>query len=148
MDWWPNWTARDGGISIDVSGDNAGNISQTFATENGSKYIVSFWLAGNPWGGPTIKTLSVSAGNITDKQFTFDTTGKDISNMGWTEKSFTFTAVGIDTTLIFQSLDGTWYGPAIDLVSVEKAPVPLPSALYLLAPGLFGLVGIKRKYLG
>jgi len=27
-------------------------------------------------------------------------------------------------------------------------PVPLPSALYLLAPGLLGLIGLKRKYLG
>jgi len=27
-------------------------------------------------------------------------------------------------------------------------PVPLPSAIFLLAPGLLGLIGIKRKYLG
>jgi len=30
----------------------------------------------------------------------------------------------------------------------QLAAVPIPSALYLLAPGLLGLIGFKRKYLG
>jgi hypothetical protein len=32
-------------------------------------------------------------------------------------------------------------------ISVPAAPVPIPSAFYLFAPGLLGLIGFKRKYL-
>ncbi|MCX5807726.1 MAG: hypothetical protein NT010_16925 [Proteobacteria bacterium] len=35
-----------------------------------------------------------------------------------------------------------------DIEFYNYQPVPIPSAIYLLAPGLLGLVGLKRKYLG
>ena len=145
VDWWTGWNAKDGRVSIDVSGSGAGWIAQSFATEIGAKYTVSFWLAGNPQGLPKIKTLSVSAGDISDLQFTFDTTGKSTTNMGWTEEIFDFTALGTTTTLKFQSHDSTYYGPAIDLINVDKAVVPLPPAILLLAPGLIGIIGLKRR---
>ena len=146
VDWWSGWTAKDGSLSIDVSGWSAGSISQSFATQMGQTYDVTFWLAGNPDGGPTIKTVQVSAGSVSGLQYTFDTTGHNHTNMGWVEKAFSFTATGTNTTLTFTSLNATHYGPAIDLVNVEKATVPDPGVLFLLAPGLIGIATLKRKY--
>jgi|OpeIllAssembly_1097287.scaffolds.fasta_scaffold18585_3 choice-of-anchor C domain-containing protein len=92
------WQSSDGSRNIDLNGEMPGAISQTFDTLAGGFYEVLFDLAGNPGGGPTIKTLRVSAaGGFTD--YTFDVTGKSFSNMGWTEQLFSFTAVGPKTTL-------------------------------------------------
>ena len=62
VDWIGTyWPAQDGSMSIDMSGADAGAISQTFATTIGNTYTVSFYLSGNPAGPPTVKTLDVSA---------------------------------------------------------------------------------------
>ncbi|MCX5805888.1 MAG: hypothetical protein NT010_07460 [Proteobacteria bacterium] len=44
--------------------------------------------------------------------------------------------------------DGPEYNGLDNVMFGKAAPVPLPSALYLLAPGLLGLAGIKRKVSG
>jgi choice-of-anchor C domain-containing protein len=146
VDWWTGWPAKDGSVSIDLSGVGAGWISQSFTTQAGQTYDVTFWLAGNPDGGPTVKTMQVSAGSVSGLPYTFDTTGYGHNNMGWVEKDFSFTATGTNTTLTFTSLDNTAYGPAIDLVNVAQATVPDPGVLFLLAPGLFGIAALRRKF--
>jgi len=73
VDWIGTyWVAQDGSKSIDMSGTDAGAISQTFATTIGNTYTVSFYLSGNPAGPPTVKTLDVSATGGTVDHFTFD----------------------------------------------------------------------------
>jgi hypothetical protein len=44
--------------------------------------------------------------------------------------------------------DGTEDNGLDNVMFGKAAPVPVPPSLFLLAPGLLGLVGIKRKYLG
>lgn len=118
------WQAADGTRSVDLSGNDAGTIKQTLQTLNGHVYKVSFAMAGNPDGGPAVKTLTASAGG-TSVPFTFDTTGKSTSDMGYQTKSFTFTAAGTSTDLIFKSTTAGAYGPALDNVVVEDlTPVP------------------------
>src|SRR3989344_2638359 len=68
------WVASEGDRSIDLSGNNAGSIGQTFDTTPGAVYNVTFDMAGNPAGGPTVKTMDVDAAGVTS-QYTFDTTG-------------------------------------------------------------------------
>jgi choice-of-anchor C domain-containing protein len=143
VDWFSGWQDKDGNMSIDVSGAGVGWISQSFATQTGYQYQVTFWLAGNPVGAPTVKTLYVAVGDVIDRVFHFDITGHSITNMGWTEQSFTFTATGTTSTLLFKSGDATNYGPAIDLVSVNL--VPLPAAFLLFGPGLAGIALLRRK---
>ena len=125
------WAASNSARSLDLVGDqNIGGIQQTFNTIPGAAYQVSFDMAGNPAGPPTIKPLQVSAGAAV-QNYTFDTTGKSVSNMGWVTNQFTFTASGLATTLTFTSDttgQGCCYGAALDNVHVQLIARPSGSA--------------------
>ena len=123
IDWIQGfWTSEDGLRSLDLSGYNAGAISQTFDTTVGATYFVSFWLAGNPDAGPAVKTMTVGtdASGSPVTTYTFDTTGHSDSSMGWTLEGYSFTASAGSTTLTFTSLTDTNAGPALDNVSVTQ----------------------------
>lgn len=134
------WTASNGNNSIDLigSGVSIGGIAQTFDTIPGQAYRVSFDLAGNYGGPPVVKPLTVTVAGVT-QNYTFDTTGKTASNMGWTTNAFTFVASSTSSTLSFVSNIGfvTNAGAAIDNVSVDPivvaAPIPLDWAQWLAA---------------
>ncbi|MDB9465939.1 choice-of-anchor C family protein [Dolichospermum circinale] len=117
------WQNSNGSFSLDLSRLEAGSIAQTFVTKPGNQYSVSFDLAGNPVGDPTVKTLRLSAGG-SSQDFTFDVTGKTLANMGWLSKTFSFVADSNSTTLSFASLDNTAHGPALDNVVVTATAVP------------------------
>lgn len=138
------WDASDGLRSVDLGGGigSAGGIQQTFSTTAGTDYLVSFDMAGNWGGAPTIKTLTVAAdGQSAD--FNFDITGTSAMNMGWTNKIWQFTADDTSATLQFLTSDAN-FGPAIDNVSVNIAPVPIPAAIWLFGAAL-GLAGLMRR---
>jgi len=111
------WTASDGTRSLDMTGFSAGAISQMFTTVPGHTYTVAFDMAGNPAGAPTVKTLTVDAGSL-PTTYTFDTTGKTLTNMGWQPQTYSFTATGTSTTVTFTSMDSGFYGPALDNVMI------------------------------
>ena len=153
IDWIGTyWTAQNDSRSLDMSGlvGDAGSISQTFLTSAGQQYEVTFWMAGNPDGPPTIKTLNVAVGAKNQDYYFTNTASTTRGNMGWVKESFFFTTpnnpLGLSTTLTFTSGDSSGYGPALDNVSVNAIPLP-PSAL-LLGSGLLGLVGLRRKLKG
>jgi choice-of-anchor C domain-containing protein len=125
------WQPAEGRRSLDLNGAlGPGSIRQAILISPGKRYLVTFALAGNPLGGDAVKTLRVSAAGQS-RDFTFDTTGKTTNNMGWTTKSWTFTANDVATTLQFQSLTTGGYGPALDKVRVIRAAL-LPQLLPLL----------------
>jgi choice-of-anchor C domain-containing protein len=125
------WQTSQGGFSIDLNGIATGSIEQTFLTTPGVDYRVTFALAGNPEDGPAVKNLRVTAAGRS-QDYTFDTTGKSVTNMGWTNKTFSFTAQWPTTTLSFQSLtNGTNAGPALDNVRLSKVR-GLPPLMLLL----------------
>jgi choice-of-anchor C domain-containing protein len=112
------WLAADGSKSIDLSSGTAGAISQTFLTTPGYGYAVYFTLAGNPYAaGTRVKRLRVEVAGVT-REFTFDTTGRTGSNMGWQTYSFYFAATSSSTTLTFRSLTYESGGPALDNVYI------------------------------
>jgi len=139
------WQAADGVRSLDLNGNpGPGGVTQVISTNIDDTYLVTFSMAGNPDGGPVIKTMDVSAIGTTTQTatFTFNTTGKSKTNMGWTQYDWTFVADADLTTLQFMSTTGTAYGPALDMVSV----VPIPAAVLIGMLGL-GVAGLKlRKY--
>jgi choice-of-anchor C domain-containing protein len=121
------WQAGDGIYSIDLSGDNAGLMAQSFNTSPGQSYTVTFLLAGNP-DSSADKQLQLTVTGSTDFQsalYTFQQNGWTKRNMGWTPESFTFTAVDSSYTLEFKSLNNNGWGPALD--KVEVIPLPPPS---------------------
>lgn len=125
------WQPGDGSRSIDLNGNAQGGIQQTFDTILNQVYRVTFLMAGNPDGPPVIKTLTASAGSFSGN---FTAAAGTRTNMGWTQKSFSFTAQGTSTTLSFASQDATAYGAALDRVTLT--PVPEPATLGLAAVGL------------
>jgi len=144
IDWIGSyWQPSQGNRSIDLSGNGAGSLSQTFATVAGQVYKVTFDLAGNPDGGPTVKTLGVQATGNAAQSYTFDTTGWNRFNMGWAGQTYLFTATGTSTTLTFTSTTATPYGPALDNVVVD--PVPEPLSLVVFGGLVVGGAGIALR---
>jgi choice-of-anchor C domain-containing protein len=153
VDWINGyWQAQAGTHSVDMNGLGAlGSIQQNFNVTNGGRYLVSFWLAGNPDGPPPIKSVGVDLNNDFHT-FTFDSTGKTHGDMGWQQFSFTFTAIEPTETLKFVSLDcgigggvPCSYGAAIDNVSVSAVPEISTWGMMLLGFAGIGLVAYRRS---
>jgi len=140
------WVASEGSRSLDLDGGYtmSGGIQQTFSTTPGLQYLVSFDMAGNYAGAPTIKPMRVSA-DAQWQDFTFDITGRSANDMGWTPYTWSFTADDTSATLAFRSLTViSDYGPALDNVCVTTVPVPVPGAALLGVLGL-GYSGWRLK---
>jgi choice-of-anchor C domain-containing protein len=113
------WDAADGAQSVDLNGDQPGTISQTFPTVPGQLYRLTYSLAGNPEGDWGVKKGRVLVDGAFMQAFSFDTTGRTPSSMGWTPKALTFVAARNNTTITFQSDTPGSYGPALDNVKVQ-----------------------------
>jgi choice-of-anchor C domain-containing protein len=148
------WAASQGSRSLDLNEYAPGSISQNVTGFTvGNVYKVSFDMAGNTGGGPTVKTLDVSISAPSGSYgFSFDTTGYAYqTNMGWTQKSFTFTAGSTSELLAFISTTSGYsgndvapyaFGPALDNVAITDlgpSPTPLPSTWLMLLSGFVGL---------
>jgi choice-of-anchor C domain-containing protein len=148
------WTAADGSRSLDLNGLEPGSIAQTITgLTAGQQYKITFDLAGNPAGGPDPKTLQVTA-SAGSSAYSFDATNTSLTNMGWVQESFTFTADGISDQLIFASTttdnsgNGTYpfaFGPALDNVSIATTPLPAALPLFAGGLGLIGLIGNRKR---
>jgi len=125
VDWvGPYWPAQEGSMSIDLSGADAGSVSQTFDTTIGNTYTVTFALSGNPDGTPAVKTLEVSATGGTTGLYAHDVTGTDLTTMAFTTEEYSFLATSASTTLTFLSTTEGPFGPVLDNVVVtESVPV-------------------------
>lgn len=114
------YQAADGVQTLDLNGSYPGTVSQTFSTVPLFKYEVSFALAGNPDGGPAVKTGQVLVNGKAVTNFSFDITGKTRANMGFVTEEFTFLATSNSTTLQFASTTSGAYGPVIDNVHIDS----------------------------
>jgi choice-of-anchor C domain-containing protein len=128
------WTVVDGNISYvgnkwqHAQGERSvallcgGGISQTLKTEHDQKYEIRFNMAGDPTATPALKTVVVSFGDETHN-FTFDTSGKSLTDMGWASRSWVFRATADTTVLKFSSPKAACSVPAIDSVRIESVEI-------------------------
>lgn len=131
------WMAADGSRSIDLNGNEAGTITQTFDTIPGATYQVTFALSGNPDNSasstlmsPSNKVVRVSATGATSSDYSYDTVamGNTLASMKWASSTYTFIATGSSTTLTFASQIAGAFGPAIDNVTItltQQPPAPV-----------------------
>jgi choice-of-anchor C domain-containing protein len=137
-------SASEGSRSIDLVGnDYRGGVLQAFDTVPGARYLVTFAMAGNPAGPPSIKMMEVIAGTETSR-FLFDVTGKTRHEMGWTDHQLIFVA-NAPTTIMFTSdmtSQGCCFGPMLDNVRVvqiaNQESTPCPWKQWFLAGLLLG----------
>jgi choice-of-anchor C domain-containing protein len=99
-----------------------GGISQTIQTEPDQTYEVRFTMAGDPNAAPPLKTVIVSLGAET-RVFTFDTTGRSTSNMGWASRTHVFKAAAKASTLAFRSPKEQCSVPAVDNIRVDPVAI-------------------------
>jgi choice-of-anchor C domain-containing protein len=144
VDWIGSyWNPQDGNRSIDLSGNGNGSLSQTFDTISGQTYQVTFYVAGNPDGGPTIKTFDRGVDVLFSDSF--NNAGFGLNTMGWTLHSFDFIASGPTSTLSFVSTTGTAYGAALDNVSVTAVPEASTWAMMILGFLGLGFFGYRKS---
>lgn len=120
----PGWVVGEGTRAVDLDGAFAtGGIQQSFATEPGLAYEVSFAFAGNPGGGPSIKSVRVSVAGVV-QDFSIDTSGQVAYSPEWESRSLTIVAGSATATLSFTSLSsaGSSWGALIDDVVVAGIP--------------------------
>ena len=137
------WQAADGVQSVDLTGVGLGRLEQDLPTTIGSLYEVRFAMAANTNGVPPgIFSLLLSAAGQ-QQQFDFNKTAvMTLSNMGYVEKVWQFTANTSSTTLAFASLTNVFNGgPVIDNVRVELVPAPATLGL----AGIGGLIAGRRR---
>ena len=134
-------TTPSGAHTVDLDGNAPGGISQSFTAAAGT-YNLSFYLSGNPDGGPAIKEMTVSVGNIANQLFNYTVTG-DKTNMNYVLEHLTFTSTGGANSLSFLSQDvGSPYGAVVGGISISAVPEPATWTMLILG---FGAVGFMLR---
>jgi choice-of-anchor C domain-containing protein len=148
VDWVGTyWQAANGIASIDLSGNGPGSISQTITgLTTGHEYQISFWLAGNPDGGPANKTgtINVTAGP-SGYGFAYPVISQTRANMDYVPETLDFTATGASTVLTFASTTATAYGPVIDNVSIASIPEASTWVMMVLGFAGLGYAGFRSR---
>ena len=132
---------------LDLNGNTAGTIAQTFNTKIGQTYTVNFVYSNNPGGAPNPDRAEVKIdGSVLD---TIQHYGATSSDLNWKTFSETFVATGLTTTLSFAQIDNCCNG-GILLDSVNVSAVPEPATWAMMILGFFGVgfVGYRRKISG
>lgn len=139
------WQASDGSRSLDLAGSSLGSISQTFATNAGQAYRIFFDVSRNPDAGVVPRAGFINVG-LGDVEILYGNPGTTRSNMLWESRFYDFVADGPSTTLTFSADEGTsasYFGLALDNVSIAGVPEPATWAMMILGFGLIG--GAMRR---
>lgn len=126
------WVANSGIHSVALHENQVGGIKQTFASQAGAVYRLSFVMSGEPFVAPTVRHLRATAAGQS-QDFSADVSQAWHWDMGWVARTWDFTANAATTTLELYSLDTGMFGPAIDDVSVQLVSSGVGSAAGALA---------------
>ena len=115
---WMQWQAAHYRQSLDLHGNAPGTIGRDVATVPGQRYLVSFAQSGHPVCALAVTTFNASFGGQALGDFTFDSTGFSLANMGWRYEAVAVTATTTNSRLRFASTTMGGCGPALDDISV------------------------------
>ena len=136
------WAPYDSLYSLDLVGNLPATIEQTFATNSGATYTLSFAYANNP-GIPTASALVtvLDAANATLLSQSFTHSGSAVATMNYNLFSQNFVADSATTKLRFTNTFSTANGGVVlDAVGV----VPEPGSATLLL-GSLGMLAARRR---
>jgi len=139
--------AEDG---VNCVGVISGQLYQNVTTIPGQVYQLSFYVAGWAPDGPLPGTynLGVLWNGSEIGTTSFLVTDQTFANMGWSYRSFLFSATGDTAQLAFINPNAISnpYIPVLD--NVELMAVPEPSCIALLTAGMFTFLGFGfyKKY--
>lgn len=142
------WVHAHGQRSLDLDGSvGQGGISQSLVTEPGKTYRVSFYLAGDPSGPPSLKQMAIEAAGYIYSNYWFDVSGTTVSDMGWAYVEWDFIASDTSTTLQFYSLDPppNSYGPALDRVIVTEVLAPVEAVDAVSTTGFYPSLALDSQ---
>lgn len=117
----------------------AGSLSQTFSTEVGGLYALSYWLEVTNIGGFKPNSFSTKVGD----NVLFS--GTDISTQLYKQYTYDFVAAAAQTTLTFSFRHDPAYFGLDDVSVIAKSNVPEPTTGALLGLGLLGFAASRRK---
>jgi choice-of-anchor C domain-containing protein len=143
------WQAQAGSQSLDLFGNVAGTISQSFATTLGQAYTLSFWYSNNGYGAPQPSSAFVSV--VSGGSLLADNVqhqGASPSNMNWVHYTNTFVGTGQMASLIFGDTSNPACcngGIALDNISVTAVPEASTWAMMILGFFGVGFVAYRRK---
>lgn len=136
------FSAYEGSYWIDLVGTGSpSSIFQDVVTVPGTKYEISFALAGNVWGGSQIMNMDALWNGAVQGSYSHNTAGHSGADMGWTVYSFVVTGTGSDRLMFRGTSGSSAAGPALDAVTMTV--VPAPGTLVLAS--LVGLAGARRR---
>jgi hypothetical protein len=132
-------SAFDGNNYVELDVYSNSSISQTVITNVGTNYTLTYYYAARPNSkGASSNGISLYINGV-DK----GTVGQN-TNTNWAGISVGFLGTGSDKIEFRAEGTSDSYGTSLDNVSLRA--VPVPAAIWLLGSGLFGLIGMKRKF--